>query len=859
MSRAILQFMLILFCNASLLMGQKLLEVHQWAKYFESDDKLFIDADEHQNLYVAGVNTKQFDLDFGPAVVNSKVNGSFIAKYDKDFNLLFYHTYEGNAKFTEIKVTSDLIYVAITYGEDAVVETIDQKNGSRFSLFSFSASASAKIYSIAKDSHGTYYFAGAVGGFCTIYGEDANQIGSGENGILIRFDPTFKRKFWVRRFTNWGYPGDYKDIDASIVYLNSDNDVVTIGNSVIATYVYEQSNIENQNSAGFVARCDSTGKFSSMVPAYYVTNEAGTKVELNELNGNRFLYDNYGMGRLNSSFKVDYLKLPFKSGNGYDLKKQLAFNDNSIYFSASGLSVEVDGEKIRNVNNLIYHQIVGEMDENLGIIWYQHLLPYTRLFETRMVPWGDDKILFTGIFYYDTDIDPSLQGVNILKSSNGNRFFAIYDVSCRRLNLKISEVRDLSCELQQGNIKVLPTSPNGKVSLFFDNVPVDSGITSIPVLTSGFHTLEARDSICTQQKVIYVQGPQSGSAKPGIGIKPSGTRAGVASQLSISLSNPTCVASSGKLQIEMPKYFIFISADVPHEVLSNGILELDVKDVIYGKTYTVIVKYKVDGMAPPGEEVCLKAAYMVNEIADTTQVYCQTITNSFDPNDLHVFPGGRCEANYILNSENIEYLINFQNLGNDSAFHVSILDTLDAQLDLSTLYLLESSHKVSLTAEGNILRFDFKDINLQAKSKNEAKSKGFVRFSIKQNTQQSQDYKYENRAHIFFDFNKAVTTNDVFNTLTDQLPACIITKVQSIRPSVSSIYPNPATEHIFISNLQELSTIHCFDQIGRMVYQKEAKGDVSIPVSDWNPGLYFLKITQNNGMSSLQKVVVSER
>ena len=53
--------------------------------------------------------------------------------------------------------------------------------------------------------------------------------------------------------------------------------------------------IENQNSAGFIAKCDSTGNFNILKPAYYVTNEAGTKVGLEELKGIKFLYDHYGI------------------------------------------------------------------------------------------------------------------------------------------------------------------------------------------------------------------------------------------------------------------------------------------------------------------------------------------------------------------------------------------------------------------------------------------------------------------------------------------------------------------------------------------------------------------------------------
>lgn len=857
MARIFFLFTIIYFTALPVMNGQKLLEVRQWSKYFESNDNLYIDTDEDQNLYVAGTNTKVFDFDFGPATVNSSPNGAYFAKYDKNFNLLFYHSYEVNAKFTEIDIKSDVIYLAITYGDNAVVETIDQKTGQRFSLFSFSASNSVKIYSIAKDSKGIYYFAGAVGGFCKIYGVEANQIGSGENGILIRFDPKFNGKFWVRRFTNWGYPGDNKDIDANIVFLNSDNEIVTIGNSVIATYVYEQKSIENQNSAGFIAKCDSTGNFNFLKPAYYVTNEAGTKVGLEELKGIKFLYDRYGIGKLNANLNVNYLKFPFQSGNGFGINPQLVFDKKSMFFSGSGLTVEIANEKLRNLNNQIYHHIVGEMDEKLSLIWYQHMLPYTRIFETKMLPWGEDKILFTGLFIYDTDVDPSLDGVVKLKSSNGNRFFAIYDVSCRRLNLNITEIKDISCEDSTGQIKVIATSPFGNVNLFHNDESLAQGQTNIPVASPGIHKISAQDSFCTQVREVYVHGPEKGPAKPGISLFPGGTRAGMEYYLIIDIYNLSCTPQNGKLKLEIPKFYNFVAASLPYTILPNGQFEFDIQVVVFNKDSRLLIKYRIDGTAPGGEQVCWKTYYVDSENEIISQFLCQTITNSFDPNDLHVFPGGRCEENYILNDEKIEYLINFQNLGNDSAFHVSILDTLDGHLDKASFYLLDASHKVSVSFYDSILRFDFKDINLQAKVVNEQKSKGFVRFLIDQKPGIPAGTKYENRAHIFFDFNKAVTTNDVFNTLVDELPSCIISSIEPFDGDTKySIFPNPTYDQILIKNLSGLSLVSCYNDKGNLVYRCQAADLTMIPVSHWQEGMYLISVKESTGKVTTHKMLV---
>jgi uncharacterized repeat protein (TIGR01451 family) len=72
------------------------------------------------------------------------------------------------------------------------------------------------------------------------------------------------------------------------------------------------------------------------------------------------------------------------------------------------------------------------------------------------------------------------------------------------------------------------------------------------------------------------------------------------------------------------------------------------------------------------------------------------VTCSWDPNDKAVNPSGVTAAHYTLMDEELQYTIRFQNCGNDTAFNIRVLDTLDANLDMSTLQIVASSHPVSL-------------------------------------------------------------------------------------------------------------------------------------------------------------------
>lgn len=139
------------------------------------------------------------------------------------------------------------------------------------------------------------------------------------------------------------------------------------------------------------------------------------------------------------------------------------------------------------------------------------------------------------------------------------------------------------------------------------------------------------------------------------------------------------------------------------------------------------------------------------------------ISASFDPNDKSVFPAVPVVIDFVRDGKaDLEYLIRFQNTGNDTAFRVIIRDTLSAKLKYQSIQLISNSHPVQLKWEApNIVSFYFENILLPDSNKNEQLSHGFVKFSIKPlNNLQITD-SIINNAAIYFDYNVPVITNKV--------------------------------------------------------------------------------------------------
>ncbi|MFH1320977.1 MAG: PKD domain-containing protein [Bacteroidota bacterium] len=156
-----------------------------------------------------------------------------------------------------------------------------------------------------------------------------------------------------------------------------------------------------------------------------------------------------------------------------------------------------------------------------------------------------------------------------------------------------------------------------------------------------------------------------------------------------------------------------------------------------------------------------------DDIDDFIEIFCDFVKSSWDPNDKNVLPEGLTETyHYIDSTDILEYLIRFQNTGNDTAFKVVIRDTLSTYLDISTIEPGASSHPFTFDIyESDIIQFTFDSIMLPDSIVNEPESHGFVKFEINQQPGNTKGTVIENEAGIVFDYNEPVNTNTIFNTI----------------------------------------------------------------------------------------------
>jgi len=241
---------------------------------------------------------------------------------------------------------------------------------------------------------------------------------------------------------------------------------------------------------------------------------------------------------------------------------------------------------------------------------------------------------------------------------------------------------------------------------------------------------------------------------------------------------------------------------------------------------------------------------------------CAVIRGSFDPNLKSVLPEGYFSNHFIASNQQLQYRIDFQNTGTDTAFRVEIIDTLSSNLDVKTFIPGASSSPYTVSLENDrIMHFIFYPISLPDSGASQVHSHGYVSFSIKPKSGISKGSRIENLVDIYFDLNDPVRTNTVTSTVYDTVFIALGIEAMNVSSSSDAVlFPNPA-ERTFIVKLSQ--AVDNMDLIlenieGKTVKQERMTNQNihSVDVSSLQSGTYFLKGLQLGKPIFTKKVVI---
>lgn len=385
----------------------------------------------------------------------------------------------------------------------------------------------------------------------------------------------------------------------------------------------------------------------------------------------------------------------------------------------------------------------------------------------------------------------------------------------------------------------------------------DSTITSSSAVidTSGFYEMQVYDSLsCAQSARYFVPGMKDTSlinrSDLVITGSPDRRRRLFPATYTLAVMNMGCIPGGDTVTFSSRLMSNINSVDPsPDYFVGDSLMWLS-SQVIYGDPVNY---FEIPHIVPDTLLIDIRAT--VNQNAQENNLLDNRLNDSYhtigsyDPNDIYVSPSGKCDEGYVKNTEYLTYRVRFQNTGNADAIDVSVRDTLDINLDLSTFQLLNNSHNplfVELVGD-HILEFHMPGIMLPDSASNEPQSKGSFTFRLKPKSD-IDHYSIENRVGIYFDRNLPIITNTVSSFIVQEIPKCnqdpdpFPESVNELYPDPNKIlvYPVPVEDVLHVKLPNEFTEYEIFGSDGKMILRGVFSR--SIDLKNLTSGMYILRL-----------------
>ena len=192
----------------------------------------------------------------------------------------------------------------------------------------------------------------------------------------------------------------------------------------------------------------------------------------------------------------------------------------------------------------------------------------------------------------------------------------------------------------------------------------------------------------------------------------------------------------------------------------------------------------------------------------------------------------------------LEYTVHFQNIGNDTAYNVVLIDTLSSFLDLGSFEVIAMSHQpLEVNFDGQIMTLRFNQIMLPDSSTNQVGSNGFVKFRLRHPASLPFLTEINNFVDIYFDFNDPIRTNTATTIHLDSSLSQIVVVEQK---DDLVIFPNPTSADLTIKlakSMNETKQVILTDLSGRVHLEEiMIEQETTINTTSLKPGFYIVQV-----------------
>jgi len=263
------------------------------------------------------------------------------------------------------------------------------------------------------------------------------------------------------------------------------------------------------------------------------------------------------------------------------------------------------------------------------------------------------------------------------------------------------------------------------------------------------------------------------------------------------------------------QYVDFLSSIPSANSITQDSVVFSIGPLVPFQSGQIVITVNVDAGLPIGTVINSGTSILpvINDVnPECNSMYWEVLTTgSYDPNDILVSKSTLYDYETVT-PQFLEYIIRFQNTGNDTAFYVSVDNKIENQLDIGSFDLINASHPCQMEYQSmdSTLKFVFNNILLPDSNIKEPLSHGFIRYRIKPVSNLIAGDSLLNNATITFDYNAPVLTNTTVTEII--LPSAVADALENS----FELYPNPFSSEMTIEQrggdqsnvLIELSNIY---------------------------------------------------
>lgn len=330
----------------------------------------------------------------------------------------------------------------------------------------------------------------------------------------------------------------------------------------------------------------------------------------------------------------------------------------------------------------------------------------------------------------------------------------------------------------------------------------------------------------------------------------------------------TLTSSNVIVTYDLDPLLTYIGSTPPATIVSGNHLEFNLGTLTAGQIgwiYINAIVPTIQNSGALGTPINNSAAISIlggeQTPADNVDPCTTAITGSYDPNEKEVYADNTSPSGAIdITGRKMYYTVHFQNTGTDTAFTITVRDTISNLLDLTSLELLTASHAYTARIlPDRTLELTFNNILLVDSNKNEPLSHGYFNYAIHTKPGLVNGDNIANTAAIYFDFNLPIITNTV-NT-----PVQTSVGIKETSNSLmASVFPNPLSNGDlnikFNAALSKNVMMRIYGVGGNEVFTKQLTNNnqQSVNVAGLAAGIYFVRLSDEAGRSSDIKLVITK-